>query len=82
MGTSYDGQNSFDEKIKFVLFTNNLISIQWGRLGIGSQAKGSSLVYRIRTIVGRSRLVAAHLRFQAKNDFLCCFYVIILKLKT
>ena len=33
--------------------------------------------YRTCAIKGRSRLVASPLRFQAKNDFLLHFYVII-----
>ena len=39
------------------------------------------LNYRSRATTGRSRLVAAPLRFQAKNRFLCAFYVIILRPK-
>ena len=34
-------------------------------------------VYRSRATAGRSRLVAAPLSFQAKNRFLCAFYVAI-----
>ena len=33
--------------------------------------------YRSRATAGRSRLVAAPLSFQAKNRFLCAFYVAI-----
>ena len=37
----------------------------------------NTITYRTRAIKGRSQLVAARLRFQGKNDFLCYFYVII-----
>ena len=40
-----------------------------------------AIIYRTCPIKGRSRLVAAPLRFQAKIDFLCRFYVLILRLK-
>ena len=37
--------------------------------------------YRTRAIIGRSRLVAAPLRFQAKIQLSCRFYVMIFSLK-
>ena len=37
--------------------------------------------YRTRAIIGRSRLEAAPLRFQAKTHFLCRLYVVMLGLK-
>ena len=41
----------------------------------------SIFMYRTRAIIGRSQLVTAPLSFQAKAQFLCHFYVIILGLK-
>ena len=38
--------------------------------------------YRSRATTGRSRLVAAPLRFQAKNSFLCSFYAVIWRPKS
>ena len=45
-----------------------------GNMGLLDQVKN---IYRSRATTGRSRLVAAPLRFQAKNSFLCAFYVVI-----
>ena len=39
--------------------------------------KKEEVEYRSRATAGRSRLVAAPLSFQAKNRFLCAFYVAI-----
>ena len=39
------------------------------------------IYYRTCATIGRSRLVAAPLCFQAKKHFLCAFYVVILRQK-
>ena len=40
------------------------------------------VTYRNSAIIGRSKLVADTLSFQAKTNILCHFYLVILRLKT